>query len=202
MADPETLPHATTSLEEELALAPLSHRRMVGSEAFVLIYQAVGAILGLTIGMVLTGFIPVAQIWGGYLVPMFLPMEAVMTVGGIAGWGIGLSLAQKRHQAKFLAGIKRRGTPDGAEVTFGVEAAGLRIRTARIDYLVAWEAILEITPSPAAWLVQVDLTTFLLLKRAFADKQAQRAFLADILTHVRPEVRERSPEAVAFAAEG
>lgn len=190
---------AELHLGDSLRLAPIAHARMVGSQGFVLAYQVIGAVLGLFIGMLLQGFVPLAFIWGGYLVPTWLPIQALIVICGIIGWSTGLRLAQKRHQARFLAGIRRRGTPDSVQASYRIEDAGWRLTTPRIDYLIAWDAILEIVPAPEDWLVQVDTITYFLPKRAFANAGAEKAFLGDMLQRVRPEVRERSREAAAFA---
>lgn len=193
------VPQAELKLDEGIDRARIAQARMVGSRAFVWLYQAIGLALGVVAGTLLSFKVPIAMIVQDWLVPMFLPVQALIVFGGVFGWATGLSLAQKRHRTKFFAGIKARGAPESVVARYAVAADGLRITTPRISYLVAWDAILEIVPSPDAWLVQADLTTLLLAKRAFADEAQQRAFLGEVLAHIRPEARERSVEAVAFA---
>ncbi len=191
-------PQAELQLDEGIDRAPIAQARMVGSQAFVWLYQGLGLVVGLVAGTLLAFKVPIAMIVQDWLVPMVLPMQALIVLGGVFGWATGLSLAQKRHRAKFLAGIRARGAPESIVAHYAVEASGLQVSTPRISYLVAWDAILEIVPSPDAWLVQVDLTTLLLAKRAFADEAQERAFLEKVLARIRPEARERSVEAVAF----
>jgi hypothetical protein len=194
------IPTAELQLEEILALAPLAHARTVGSELFVIGYQAAGVLLGVLGGSLLTSYIPLAFRWGDYLVPTWAPMQWLIVLCGITGWAFGATLAQSHHRTRFLAGIRLRATPDSMPASFAVEDRALRISTPRVEYAVAWDAVLEIIPSPAAWLLQVDLTTFQVPKRAFADEAQERAFVGKLLERVRPEVRERSIEAAAFAA--
>lgn len=193
---------AELKLDEGLDRAPIAQARMVGSQAFVWLYQGLGLAVGLALGTLLAFKVPIVFWVQDWIVPTFLPIQALIVFGGVFGWATGLNLAQKRHRAKFFAGIKKRGAPESVVARYAVELEGLRITTSRISYLVAWDAILEIVPSPDAWLVQVDLTTLLLARRAFADDAQQRAFLGEVLAHMRPEAREQSVEAVAFAGSG
>jgi hypothetical protein len=193
-------PRAELRLGQSIALAPIAQARMIGSQWFVLAYQIAGLLLGITLGTWLAFRVPIAMVVQDWLVPTYLPVQGLIVLCGVIGWSTGLSLAQWRHRAKFLAGIKARGTPDSVRASYAVEDAGLRITTPRVDYSIAWDAILEIVPSPETWLIQVDTITYLLDKRAFADPQAERAFLAEVLQRIRQDVRERSKEAAAFVA--
>jgi YcxB-like protein len=197
-----SLVQAELQLESAFEIAPIAHRRMVGSEAFVLAYQGAGLLAGIFLGTLIVITVPIAFIWGGWLVPTWLPVQAAQLILAIVGWGAGLSLAQRRHRQKFVAGIRRRGTPDRVMAGYTVTDAGLCITTERVQYRIAWEAILEIVPSPDTWLLQVDATTFLVPHDAFADEADQRAFLGEILARIRPEARARSAEALAFANQG
>jgi hypothetical protein len=187
-----SLVQAELQLESAFEIAPIAHRRMVGSEAFVLAYQGAGLLAGIFLGTLIVITVPIAFIWGGWLVPTWLPVQAAQLILAIVGWGAGLSLAQRRHRQKFVAGIRRRGTPDRVMAGYTVTDAGLCITTERVQYRIAWEAILEIVPS----------TTFLVPHDAFADEADQRAFLGEILARIRPEARARSAEALAFANQG
>jgi hypothetical protein len=192
-------PQAELTMEEALDLAPVAHARMIGSQRFVFVYQALGMVLGMLAGAIVGVaislplqllFLPTAE---------WLPMQALLLIGGILGWGLGLAKAHKRHRAKFLAGIGARGSPGAVLVDYAIGDDSLDISTPRVTYRIAWPSILEIIDGGEAWLVQVDLTTFIVAKRAFAGEAQQRAFLADLLRRVRPQARERSKEAVAFA---
>ena len=50
------------------------------------------------------------------------------------------------------------------------------------------------------WALSADHLTFLLPRDSFADRDAERAFVAALLEKLTPEARERSPKAVGFAA--
>jgi len=194
------IPHAELKLEEALDLAPVAHARIVGSQRFVFLYQAAGMVLGMLAGAIVGGIVTLPLQLAHFPLAEWVPMDALLVVGGIAGWGLGLAQAQKRHRAKILAGIRARGTPPAVAVDYAITDEFLRIATPRVEYRIAWAAILEVIDGGEAWLVQVDLTTFIVAKRAFGDEAQQRSFLADLLGRVRPEVRERSREALAFSA--
>jgi hypothetical protein len=192
-------PQAELTVEEALDLAPVAHARMIGSQRFVFVYQAVGMVLGMLVGAIIGVAISLALQLLQWPMAEWLPIQVLLLFGGILGWGMGLTKAHKRHRAKFLAGIGARGTPCAVPVDYKIGDDSLDINTPRVTYRIAWPSILEVIDGSEAWLVQVDLTTFIVTKRAFAGEGQQRAFLADLLRRVRPEVRERSKEGVAFA---
>jgi len=201
MADSIPNPHAELALDSILSLAPKAQARMIGSTLFVYGYQLAGVVLGLLVGELLLGLVPVALVIRGSLVSTWPAVDAIPVACGLVGWSFGLASAQKHHQRKFLAGIRRRGTPDSVDVSYTIAPDGLLMVTSRVSYRIAWEAILEIVPSPEGWLIQVDLTTFQLPRRAFATPTGERDFMRALLDRMGPEVRERSTEAVAFTAE-
>jgi len=46
-------PQAELTVEEALDLAPVAHARMIGSQRFVFVYQAVGMVLGMLVGAII-----------------------------------------------------------------------------------------------------------------------------------------------------
>ena len=182
-----------------ISLAPIAQARMVGSQWFVFAYQVAGFVVGLLVGEVLLRLVPIAMIVGGRLLPTYEIVDIARIMLAIVGWSVGLKLAQGRHQKRFLAGIRRRGTPVSVATTYAAADDALHIDGERMSYRVAWNALLEIIPSPEGWLIQADMLTFQLPNRAFVGEDEERAFLRAVLDRVRPEVRERSVEAASFA---
>ena len=45
-------PQAELTMEEALDLAPVAHARMIGSQRFVFVYQALGMVLGMLAGAI------------------------------------------------------------------------------------------------------------------------------------------------------
>src|SRR5688500_18706179 len=112
---------------------------------------------------------------------------------------VGRQAAIRRQAAKFLAGVKARGTPDTVRFTYTIEPEGLAVASERISHRLAWHAIQEVIRAPEHWLLQVDTITIILPRRAFTDERAERRFLHTILDRIGPDARERSSEATAFA---
>lgn len=77
-------------------------------------------------------------------------------------------------------------------MTFALTDNGLDIDTQRIRYLVSYEAILEVMETATAWLLQVDVTTINLPKRAFGDRASELAFVEQLLARMKPEAQARS----------
>jgi hypothetical protein len=188
-------PHAVVTFEETLAVAPAALTRMLGSELFVQVYQGVGVAVGLVAGVLLSIALNSVLLASGAAPPHSSTGELLTGIGAICGWAAGLSLAQRAHQRRFLAAIRKRGTPAELAVTFALTDDGLDIDTGRIRYLIAYDAILEVIDTATAWLLQVDVTTINLPKRAFGGDQAsETAFIEQLLERMKPEAKARSDE--------
>lgn len=165
---------------------------MLGSESFVLIYQVAGVLAGLVLGVFLSIALNSVLLATGSEAPPSSSGELLTGIGAICGWSLGLSRAQREHRRRFLAAIRERGTPSEMNATFALGEAGLIIDTPRISYRVTTDAILEVIETATAWLIQVDITTVYLPKRAFEDADSERAFLEQLLASLLPEARDRS----------
>lgn len=167
--------------------------RMLGSELFVQGYQAVGVLVGLVAGVLLSIALNSALLASGAAHPPSFTGELLTGIGAICGWAAGLALAQQAHLRRFLAVIRKRGTPTEMAVTFALTDEGLNIDTRRIRYLISYEAILEVIETPTAWLIQVEITTINLPKRAFGGNRASElAFVEQKLTRMNPDAQGRS----------
>jgi hypothetical protein len=186
-------PQAVVTFEETLGVAPAAITRMLGSELFVQGYQAVGVVVGLVAGVLLSIALNKALPASGAAAPPSSIGGLLTGIGAICGWAAGLSLAQRAHLKRFLAAIRKRGTPAEIAVTFALTDKGRNIDTQRIRYLIAYEAILEVIETATSWLLQVDVTTINLPKRAFGgDRATELAFIEQMLDRMNPEAQARS----------
>lgn len=174
-------------------MAPTAITRMLGSELFVQGYQAVGVVVGLAAGVLLSIALHTALLASGAAAPPSSTGEILTGIGAICGWASGLSLAQRAHLRRFLAAIRERGTPTELAVTFALTDEGVDVDTQRIRYLISYEAILEVIETATAWLLQVDVTTINLPKRAFGgDRATELAFIEQLLDRMNPDAQARS----------
>jgi len=198
-------PTAEVRAGEAFAVLPLAGARMVGSQAFIPVYQFAGIFGGMLLSALFVGLLPwmlyyvgIEADWGDqWLVSVSVLIQILATVMGFA---IAWNAASRRHAAKFLAGIKARGTPETVRFTYTIEPDALVVASDRISHRLAWQAILEVIQAPEHWLLQVDTLTIIVPRRAFAGEDAEREFLRTVLERITPEARERSTAAAAFAA--
>jgi hypothetical protein len=187
-----SLPVAVITFEESLAAAPVAIRRVLGSETFVLIHQVAGIVAGLLAGVLLSIALTSVLLAAGAAAAPSSSGELIIGIGAICGWALGLSRAQRAHQRRFLAAIRKRGGPREIAATFGLEGSVLKIDTPRVAYRVSSDAILDIIEAAHAWLIQVDITTFYLPKRAFGNETQEHAFIEQLLEIMEPDARARS----------
>lgn len=92
---------------------------------------------------------------------------------------------------------RRLGAAEESDARITADDTGLRIQGG-IDMSVPWTGVLMIAPSKTAWLFMIGGMACFAPRRFFADKAAERAFVAYCLQRIPPEARARSREAVAF----
>ncbi len=185
-------PVAVITFEESLGAAPAAVRRVLGSETFVLIYQVAGIVAGLLAGVLLSIALTSVLLAAGATAAPSLSGELITGIGAISGWAFGLSRAQRAHQRRFLAAIRKRGSPREIAATFELKGSVLKIATPRVTYHLSSNAILEIIEAAHAWLIQVDITTFYLPKRAFPNEMQEHAFIEQLLDVMEPDAKARS----------
>jgi hypothetical protein len=190
---------------ETFPVIPIAQARMVGSQGFMLGYQFAGILVGMVSSSVLAQMLPsilrpfgIVADWGDqWLVSL---ASLITLTGTVMGYAIGFNRAAKLHAKKFLAGIMARGTPEVATFTYTIEPEALVVSNQRLTHRVSWPALQEVIRAPEHWLLQVDTITIVLPRTTFGDEAAERGFLAAVLERMASEARERSAEAVAFAA--
>lgn len=186
-------PQTVVTFEETLGVAPMAITRVLGSELFMQWYQAAGVLVGLIAGVLLTIVLNTAFIASGAAPPPSSTGELLTGIGAIFGWASGLSLARRAHLKRLLEAIRKRGTPPEIAVTFVLTDEGLSIDTQRIRYLISYDAILEVIDTATARLLQVDVTTINLPKRAFGgDEAMERTFIDQLLNRMKRDAQIRS----------
>jgi hypothetical protein len=189
---------------EAFPVLPIAQSRMVGRTAFLHGYPFVG----LFAGMMMSSFVVMALPWLFSVVGIEASWDddwlvslsfVIQLIGTVMGYAMGWNAAMRRHAAKFLVGVKARGTPETIRFHYAIEADALAVSSDRISHRLAWHAIQEVMPAPDHWLLQVDTITIILPRRAFADEKAEGSFLRELLARISPEARGRSTEAAAFA---
>ncbi|WP_165183884.1 YcxB family protein [Caulobacter soli] len=91
-----------------------------------------------------------------------------------------------------------RGVPAASAITYRIEDQVLVLQGDLTSTHVAWSGVSQIAPGNAAWLFIGSGQAWFLPTRFFADRQQERAFLADCLGKLSAEAKVRSPEAVAL----
>ena len=189
---------------EAFPVLPIAQSRMVGGKAFLHGYP----FIGLFAGMMLSSFLVMALPSLLHLVGIEADWDeewmvslsfVIQLLGTVMGYAIGWNAAMKRHAAKFLSGIKARGTPETIQFTYEIQPDAFAVSSDRISHRLAWSAIQEVIPAPEHWLLQVDTITIILPRRAFGDQGGERDFIREIMARISPQARERSSEAAKFA---
>ena len=78
------------------------------------------------------------------------------------------------------------------------DADGFTIRQPGQQTRIAWDAVTEVAPAPTHWIFIANLMGHPMPRKFFADLGAERAFVTEVVAHLGPEARARSPEAIAF----
>lgn len=156
-----------------------------------------------------------AAVWAGPLFAFWfvqrLPFEVMFAIGPslpttitalfalIAVLLVG-SIQNRALRRAYLKNFTRLGIPTEIEALFEILPEGLRLSTDRITIFPKWHAVDTVEHGETGWVLSADQLTFLVPQESFADKDAERAFLAAVVERLTEEARARSPAAVAFAA--
>ena len=118
-------------------------------------------------------------------------LVVVVFVGRVQNWAV---------RRAYLKNFKGLAIPTEVEATFEILPEGLRLSTDRITIFPRWHAVDTVEWAGSGWVLSADHLTFLLPRASFADREAERAFVAALLDKLTPEAREGSQRASAFAA--
>lgn len=192
------------SAQEAIDAARAAHLRAVGPYRFLQLFPYSGAMIGFFIGLSLQPSIQAALfLFSPGLAIVFMGLGTAITAAlAVTGFAMGLNLANRVFHRRYMLGMYERGMQARTQATFRVTDNALEATNGRLSYAARWPMIAELAATPSSWTVVVDMTTFVILKSAFADTTAERAFVAAILERLSPAARERSIEATAFVAEG
>jgi hypothetical protein len=134
-----------------------------------------------------------------FAVGIYLP-TILMTLFGLLGIVLVTWAYSHAVRRKLLREFARVGIPMEIEGLYEILPEGLRLTTERIQIFPRWEAVDTIERVGAGWTLSADQLTFFLPAASFTDENAQRAFVAAILSHMSEPARARSRKAVEFAA--
>jgi hypothetical protein len=124
-------------------------------------------------------------------IPALFALVAVILVGTAQNWAV---------RRAYLKNFQRLSIPTEIEAAFEILPEGLRLSTDRITIFPTWPAVDTIESCGTGWVLSADQLTFLIPRDSFADRDAERAFVAALVERLSAEARERSPEAVKFVA--
>jgi hypothetical protein len=125
------------------------------------------------------------------MIPALFAFIVVVLVGSVQNWAV---------RRAYLKNFTRLAIPTEIEATFEILPEGLRLSIDRITIFPKWQTVDTVEWAGAGWVLSADHLTFLVPRASFADRDAERAFLAELVGKLTPEARERSPKAVNFAA--
>ncbi len=122
------------------------------------------------------------------VIPAIFAFLVVVLVGAIQNWAV---------RRAYLKNFTRLAIPTEIEATFEILPEGLRLSTERITIFPKWHAVDTVEQADGGWVLSADHLTFLVPRESFADKEAERVFLAALVEKLTEPARARSPAAVA-----
>ena len=192
--------HRALLKHDEVMKASMAARSRTVSVWWVALLLAVGLILAIELGHSFAFWfvqrLPFEAMFAiGPSLPTTIPalfaLVAVILVGIAQNWAV---------RRAYLKNFQRLSIPTEIEATFEILPEGLRLSTDRISIFPKWRAVDTIESGDTGWVLSADQLTFLIPRESFANRDAERAFIAALVDRLMPEARERSPAAVKFAA--
>jgi hypothetical protein len=194
------LSHRTLLRHDEVMAASMAARRRSISANWVLALLMVGLIAAVWAGH-LAAFWLVQQLPFGLMfaigtslptsIPALFAFFVVVLVGSLQNWAI---------RRAYLRNFAKLGIPTEVDALYEILPEGLRLTTDRITLLPKWQTIDSIEPSKGGWVLSADHLTFFIPRERFADRAAERAFMAGLVDRLSDKARERSGEVVKFVA--
>ena len=136
-----------------------------------------------------------------FAIGVFIP-SFVMWALGLIGLALVVRLWLSASRRKQLRHFESVGFSQHSTSHYRVEPLGLRTKTDGMDILSAWNAIQSVDRHGDAWVVFVERLFFLIPSAAFADRDAETAFIAAILDRMPQAARDRSPAAQRLVEQG
>ena len=195
------LSHRTRLKHDEVMAASMASRARAVSAGWVIVLLMLGLIVAIEGGHLAAFWFvqqlpfPVMFAIGPALptaVPTLFAFIVVLVIGSVQSWAI---------RRAYLRNFARLAIPTEIDALYEILPEGLRLSTDRITLLPRWAAIDCIERGDVGWVLSADQLTFLIPRDGFADRAAERAFLAGLVERLSDKARERSAEAVTFAAD-
>ena len=121
-----------------------------------------------------------------------------LTIGMIGGLLIYMRWSKILTVWRCRKTLMARGVPADLAVRWDVTDQSVRYQVGDVTTEAAWRAVTEIFHDKGWWIVMAQGTPMFAADRFFADDAAQRAFVAEVLSHLSDEARTRSAAAVKF----
>ncbi|NBW08199.1 MAG: YcxB family protein [Caulobacteraceae bacterium] len=171
--------------------------------------KACGRLTGYPWSLVLTVFITllgvgVAIVLAAVLTILFDELEAlgtpIMIVLAIPATLLAARIVQKINVSRFRKALAVRGVPMDLPTRIEILPEGWSYGLGEVTTLGPWSAISEVFPTGPYWILMNQGSLLYVPKRYFDSAEAERAFVAEVLTHLSPEAVARSQAAVKRAA--
>jgi hypothetical protein len=119
--------------------------------------------------------------------------------GVVVGALVYLLLARRLATFGLRRTLASRGIATAFPLRLEVTDEALVYELGDVRQIAQWRSITEVVRVKEYWIVIAQATPFFAPRRFFANEQAERRFVADVLAHMPPEARERSTGAADFA---
>jgi hypothetical protein len=121
-----------------------------------------------------------------------------LCVGMLAGLLVYAQWSKALTVWRYRKTLMARGVPLDIALCWDLSAGEIVYQVGDITTRAPWRAVTEIFHEKGWWIVMVQGTPLFAADRLFADAAAQRAFVAEVLSHVSEDARARSEKAVKF----
>ena len=177
---------ADVALGEASRPAAAAHARVYSGGIRLVLLPA----LALAGGIILSALVARALTLISLRFEAYVPI--LWLAGGILALMAALRILSSQHLRGFLGGLRKMGSPEIFPTRFRVDETGISVDSERLSHRAPWTCVLFIIPAPDHWLVQADTTTLAIPRRAFADSEAEDAFLELAAGRLDPEAKRRS----------
>ena len=133
-------------------------------------------------------------IWLAPMLSIFVPAFAfLLGLVPINNWYV------RRGDENYAKAWSEVDIPEAVDARYVIEDDGFAIYTDRGRFTAYWSSISTLARVSEGWLVISDLSTYLLASAAFPDEEAQKDFVAAMLSRLDAKAVARSEDARAFA---
>jgi len=151
--------------------------------AVMLVFAVLGGVLGVVVAA-RSGFIePIDGFTPGVMV-------------GVLGY---LLVARRLTVFGMRRTLTSRGIATAFPLRLEVTGDALIYQLGDVRQIAQWRSVTEVVRIRDYWVVIAQASPFFAPRRFFANEQAERTFIAQLLAHMTPEARERSHGAADFA---